>query len=102
MQREGGEERGAQSCQHGGPRPRALQEPYLGLHLAASLHRWGGGLVGMTRADAAGEGGGGQGWTSPGPPALPAPSLFVVTARFNPLFILGIEALVSYFLKERM
>ena len=35
-------------------------------------------------------------------PALPAPALFVVTALFNPLFILGIEALVSYFLKERM
>lgn len=35
-------------------------------------------------------------------PALPTPALFVVTALFNPLFILGIEALVSYFLKERM
>lgn len=34
--------------------------------------------------------------------ALPGPALFAVTTLFNPLFILGIEALVSYFLKERM
>lgn len=55
-----------------GPRgTQALQEPCLGVDLSASTHRWGGGLAGLTRADAAGEGVEVKDGPLPGPPALP-------------------------------